>query len=273
VDFGERLGHSYSDYMKRWFFENPYSRIVELRHPSCEQEIYGALGDVSMALRAEDWFDIKQPVVFRREVELPPEARRIYDIMERDFYIALGDREINAVNAAVLSSKLLQMASGAVYGEGKSVNHIHDAKIEELRSIHNELGEPLLVAYWFKFEIPMLKMAFPEFRVFAGREEEELWNKGKISMMGVHPASAGHGTNLQFGGRAIAHFTHTWDLEKKMQVNERNGATRQAQAGLNRAVLQYEICAKNTIDEVVLERQAKKMSIQDALMRARATRG
>ncbi len=270
VDFGSRLGNSYGDYMKRWFFENPYSKVVELRHPSCEQEIYDKLADISLALRAEDWFDVTQPIPFRREVELPPEARKMYDTMERDFFLQIGDREINAVNAAVLSSKLLQIASGAVYGAEKQITQIHDAKIEELRSIVNELGEPLLVAYWFKFEIPMLKKAFPELRVFQGAAEEDAWNKGKIQLMAVHPASAGHGTNLQFGGRAIAHFTHTWDLEAKLQVNERLGVVRQRQAGYDRAVLQYEICAKDTIDEVVLLRQQKKMSILDALMAARA---
>ncbi len=272
VDFGERLGDSYGDYMKRWFFENPYSRVVEIRHPACEQEIYAKLADVSLALRTEDWFDVKEPLLFRREVELPPEARKLYDIMERDFFIQIGEKEINAVNAAVLSSKLLQIASGAVYGSEKSVSHIHDANIEALRSIVAELGEPLLVAYWFKFEIPMLKKAFPEFRVFTGKAEEDLWNRGKISMMGVHPASAGHGTNLQVGGRAIAHFTHTWDLELKLQVNERIGPTRQIQAGFDRNVLQFEICARDTMDDVVLERQQKKLSILDALMQARAHR-
>lgn len=272
VDFGERLGNCYGDYIKRWFHENPYSKVVEIRHPTCEQEIYSAIADVSMALRAEDWFDIKEPLLFRREVELPPHARMLYDTMERDFFIQLGDREINAVNAAVLSSKLLQIASGAVYGSEKSVNHIHDAKIEELRSIINELDEPLLVAYWFKFEIPMLKKAFPEFRLFQGKADEDAWNKGKIQLMGVHPQSAGHGTNLQYGGRAIVHFTHTWDLELKLQVNERIGPTRQIQAGFDRNVLQYEICARDTMDDVVLQRQETKMGILDALMAARAQR-
>lgn len=276
VDFGERLGRTYGEFMKKWFFQNPYSRVVELRHPSCEAEIYLALADCSLALRAEDWFDIKEPLVFRREVELPPEARKLYDQMERDFFIELGERQVTAVNAAVLSSKLLQIASGAVYsgqGPAKVTNWLHDAKIEELRSIINELGEPLLVAYWFKFEEAMLKKAFPEFRVFRGQEEEDLWNKGKISIMGVHPASAGHGTNLQLGGRAIAHVTHTWDLELKLQVNERIGPVRQRQAGLERNVLQYEICARNTMDEEVLARQQTKWSILEALMNARAVRG
>lgn len=276
VDFGVRLGRTYGDYMKQWFFLNPYTRVTELRHPSCEAEIYLALADVSLALRAEDWFDIEQPQVFRREVELPPAARKVYDAMERDFFIELGEKTVVAANAAVLSSKLLQIAAGAVYsgtGPTKTATWLHDAKIEELRSIMNELGEPLLVAYWFKFEEQLLKKAFPEFRVFRGQEEEDLWNKGKIQLMGVHPASAGHGTNLQHGGRAIAHMTHCWDLEMKLQVNERNGVVRQMQAGYDRTVLQYEIVARNTMDEEVLLRQERKLSVLEALMAARAHRG
>lgn len=276
VDFGQRLERTYGDYMKRWFTQNPYTRVVELRHPSCEPEIYLALADVSLALRAEDWFDIKEPLVMRREVELPDDARKVYDTMERDFFIELGEREVTAVNAAVLSSKLLQIASGAVYsgaGPTRVTNWLHDAKIEEMRSIIEELGEPLLVAYWFKFEEQMLRKAFPDMKIFRGIEEEEAWNKGKIRLMAVHPQSGGHGTNLQFGGRAMVHFSHTWDLELKLQICERIGPTRQLQAGFDRNVLQYEIVALNTMDEEVLQRQQKKWSILEALMNARAVRG
>jgi SNF2 family DNA or RNA helicase len=110
-------------------------------------------------------------------------------------------------------------------------------------------------------------------RVFTGQADEDAWNKGKIPLMAIHPASGGHGVNLADGGRAIAHYSHGWDLELKIQVNGRNGVVRQMQGGYDRAVLQYEICAKDTIDEVVLARQTTKASIQDALMEARAHRG
>lgn len=273
VDHGERLGWSYGDYMRRWFYENPYSKIVEIRHPDCEKEIHARIADVTMALRPEDWFDIKEPIVTRRPVHLPPEARKAYSIMERDFFAEIAGKEISAANAAVLSSKLLQMASGAVYGENQSVAYVHDAKIEDLRSLVEELNEPLLVAYWFKFEVGMLKKAFPEMRFYSGPKDEDLWNQGKIPMMGIHPASAGHGISLHHGGRAMAHFSHAWDLELKLQVSERIGPTRQAQAGYNRNVLHYEICATETMDEVVLERQLKKQTIQQALLDARAVRG
>jgi SNF2 family DNA or RNA helicase len=107
--------------------------------------------------------------------------------------------------------------------------------------------------------------------VFQGESEEKAWNKGEIPLMAVHPASAGHGTNLQFGGRAMAHFTHTWDLELRLQVSERIGPTRQVQAGFSRNTIHYNIVAKDTLDDVVLARLDSKKSIQDALMEARAT--
>lgn len=270
VDFGARLGTSYTAFARRWLETCPYTRRVKAR-PGAAEEIYALIADCTMSLRAEDWFDVKEPVRFQKEVELPPAARRLYDEMERTYFMELGERGVFAPNAAVLSSKLLQIASGAVYDAAKAAHHIHDAKIEGLRSIVNELGgEPLLVAYWFQFEVPMLKAAFPEMRFLTTAKDQDDWNKGKIDLMGIHPASSGHGIDLQHGGRAMAHFTHTWDLEKRIQVEERIGPVRQMQAGLDRNVLQYDLVARNTIDLEVLARQAGKMSVQDALMAARA---
>jgi hypothetical protein len=270
VDFGARLGTSYTAFANRWLQVCQYSGRVTTK-PGAFEEIMALVADCSMSLRSEDWFDVKKPIYMPREVELPPDARRMYDEMERTYFMELGERGIMAPNAAVLSSKLLQIASGAVYDSAKQVHHIHDAKIEGLRSIINELGgEPLLVAYWFKFEVPMLKRAFPEMRFFNDADDEKDWNDGKIELMGIHPASAAHGTNLQYGGRAMAHFTHTWDLELRIQVEERIGPTRQMQSGFDRNVLHYNLIANDTMDVEVLARQAGKLSVQDALMAARA---
>jgi hypothetical protein len=272
VDFGERLGLTYGAFERRWFYVNPYDRTVEPRL-GAETAIHAELADVTLALRAEDWLDIHEPQECAREVELPPEARRLYNEMEKRFFTQLANGEIEASTSAVRSMKLLQMSSGAVYDAEHQVHHLHDAKIEGLRSLVNELaGEPLLLAYWFKFEIPMLQKAFPEFRVFSGAKDEADWNKGKIPLLGVHPVSAGHGVNLQHGGRAIAHFTHTWDLELRQQINERIGPVRQLQSGYNRTVLIYNLIAKSTLDEEVLERTRTKRSVQDALMLARSHR-
>lgn len=274
VDFGQRLGKSYTDFMNRWFRVCPYTRDVTPL-PHAEAEIHAAVADVMLAMRAEDWMDVRQPNEITREVELPPAARKLYNEMERTFFAELASgKEVSAVNSAVKSSKLLQIASGAVYDADRVSHHLHDAKVEGLKSIVNELGgEPLLLAYWFKFELPMLKKAFPEMRIFEGAEDEADWNAGRIPLMAVHPASAGHGVNLQHGGRAICHFTHTWDLEMRMQVNERLGPVRQAQAGYDRAVLHYNLIARDTLDVEVLGRLTSKRSVQEALMLARAARG
>lgn len=276
VDFGQRLGTSYSAFEKRWFFKNEYTKQVELRHPSCKEEIDKLLSDCTLALRAEDWMDVHQPNFIPRYVILPPEARKVYAEMERAFFTELETLShtvpITAVNAAALSTKLLQMASGAVYDDGKVARQVHDAKIEILRDVIEELQEPLLVAYWYRFEISMLQKAFPKFRVFSGHADEKDWNSGKIDLMGVHPQSAGHGVNLQYGGRAMAHFTHTWNLELRQQVCERIGPVRQKQAGFDRAVLHYDLISKDTIEEEVLQRTDGKMSVQEALMLAQARR-
>ncbi len=276
VDFGERLGTSYTDYMRRWFVENPYTKQVELRHPDCKAEIDKLMADCTLSIRAEDWMDVDAPNYIEREVRLPPAAAALYRQMERDFWIEIQQlearHEVTAVNAAALSQKLLQLASGAVYNDGKTPTFVHEAKIDALRSIIDELQEPLLVAYWYKFEIPMLQKAFPDFRVFRGTQDEADWNAGKIKLMGVHPQSAGHGVNLQYGGRAMAHFTHTWNAELREQVEARIGPLRQKQAGLDRAVVHYDILSYGTLDRDVRERVGKKLDVQSALLAAHARR-
>lgn len=272
VDFGQRLGHTYTDYMRRWFTINAYTREVEPR-PTAKEEIYAAIADVTLALRAEDWMSIQEPNEIPREVELPPHARTLYDEMEKELFIEMESGEVNAINRAALSNKLLQMTAGFVYGENKHVHMLHDAKVEGLRSIMNEMGgEPLLLAYWYKPEVEMIKKEFPNFRIYKTQKDEDDWNNGKIELMGVHPASAGHGVNLQHGGRAMAFFTQTWDWELRSQVIERIGPVRQKQAGLERAVLIYNLVARNTLDEQVIERNESKESVNSALMRARAYR-
>lgn len=274
IDFGERLGRTYSAFMERWFRIDPYTREVKPL-PHAEAEIHAAVADVMLAMRAEDWMDVRAPNEITREVELPLAARKLYNEMERTFFAELASgKEVSAVNSAVKSSKLLQIASGAVYDADRVSHHLHDAKVEGLKSIVNELGgEPLLLAYWFKFELPMLKKAFPEMRIFEGAKDEADWNAGRIPLMAVHPASAGHGVNLQHGGRAMCHFTLNWDLELRQQISERIGPVRQKQAGFDRAVLHYNLIAKDTLDQEVYDRLTSKASVQESLMKARAARG
>jgi hypothetical protein len=173
--------------------------------------------------------------------------------------------------------KLLQMAAGSVYPskafDSKHVAlHIHDEKIEGLKSIVNELDEPLLVAYYFEFTPPRILKAFPNARIMRTQKDIDDWNTGKVDMMLVNYKSAGHGLNLQDGGRALAYFDQIWDAELREQVLERLGPVRQAQSGYKRVVLVYDIITRATMDEEALERQDSKMTVQDALMLARARR-
>jgi len=272
VDFGERLGHSYTDFMKRWFRTDPYTKAIEPL-PFAEAEIHAILADCTLALRAEDWLNIHELVITDVPVRLPPGAQYLYDEMEKQFFIEIGAIGIEAVNAMAKSQKLLQMCNGSIY-DAQSVPHqIHDAKIEGLKSVVEDMGgEPIIVTYFYRFDIPMIQKAFPKARVFKDKRDEEDWNAGRIQMLLLHPQSAAHGVNLQDGGRCMVFFAHMWDLELRLQAIERIGPTRQAQSGHNRAVLIYNLVAQNTMDEVVLERLGSKKSVQDALMAARARR-
>jgi len=274
IDFGQRLGDSYSKYMRRWFVENPYTRQVELRHPSCKDEIDKLLADCTLSIRAEEWMKVAEPNYIEREVKLPPEAMALYKQMERDFWIRIEQlearHEVTAVNAAALSTKLLQLASGTVIHDDKTAVMVHEAKVDAVESIMDELQEPLLVAYWYKAEVELLKKRFPKMVVFSGKADETAWNEGKIPLMALHPQSAGHGVNLQYGGRAMAHFAHTWNSEYRLQVEGRINPLRQQAAGFDRAVIHYDILAVGTLDRVLRDRVKSKISVQEALLLAHA---
>lgn len=270
IDFGHRLGTSYSSFMKRWFIVEQYTQQVIPRE-NARQEIYALLADCAIALRAEDWLDVKEPYFSEKRVNLPPEAMKLYKQMERKFFADMPGGQIVAFNAMTKSGKLIQMASGSVYDtETGTAHHLHDAKIEALRSLYDELGESLLVVYHYKFEIEAISKEFPEAVLYKGKKDEDLWNAGKIPMMLIHPKSAGHGLSLQHGGRAIAFFTNTWDLELRLQVLERIGPARQLLSGYDRVVLVYDILANNTMDDNVIARLNGHATEQEALMAARA---
>lgn len=272
LDRGQRLGSTYTKFMERWFRANQYTGEIEPL-PNAEKEIYAAIADITMALRAEDWMDVTKPQFNKLEIELPVDARKAYDRMEDEFFAEIGDREIEAVNAMVKSMKLVQMASGAVYDSAKAAVSVHELKLDALENLMEDMaGENVMVVYHFKFDIARVKSRFPGARLMETEQDADDWNAGKIRMLLVHAKSAGHGLNLQHGGRTVAFLTNTWDLELRQQVIERLGPTRQAQAGYNRVVLVYDIIARDTIDEIVLTRLSGKASVQDALMAARAKR-
>lgn len=273
LDKGKRLGATYGAFMDRWFTKNEYSGEI-VPKPNADADIHAAIADITLALRPEDWFNIDEPLFMEKRVELPPEAMKLYEKMETEFFLELGDEcEIDALNAMALSTKLLQIASGTVYDNEGATVPIHDAKIEALRSIMEESGgEPVLTVYQYRSQITALQAAFPGTRVFKTKKDQDDWNAGRIQHMLIHPDSAGHGVDLQDGGRTMVFFTGTWNLEHRLQVIERIGPVRQLQSGHPRAVMIYDLIANDTIDSEVLARMQGKLTVQEALMAARAVR-
>lgn len=271
LDFGSALGRTYTQFVDSHFKVDRYTQAETLL-PGADERIHAKIAPLTLALRPEDWFDLELPRYTVVEVELPSAAKPIYKRMERDYFTTVGDIGIEAVNGGVKSMKLLQLASGSIFDADRTVHAVHDAKLEGLESIVSELGEPLLVAYYFTFTPERIQRTFPKARVLKSAQDVADWNAGKIDMMLVHYQSAGHGLNLQDGGRALAYFDEIWDAELREQVLERLGPMRQKQSGHARTVLVYDIITKDTMDVEARERIDSKLSIQDALMLARARR-
>lgn len=281
IDRGKRLGKSFGAFASRWFRKvrcgaSPFAVRLEALDWA-EEEIRKALSDISVCVMPEEWFPTDEPVRTRVPVRLPPEAMRIYRQLEGQFFADLGDDgEVDVANAAVRSAKCLQVASGAIYlDEGeKEWKELHDAKLDALGSIVEESsGESLLVSYHWRADAERIRRAFPE-AVTLDRKPETIrrWNEGRIPMLLVHPASAGHGLNLQDGGRRLVNFSPWWNLEEAQQVIERIGPTRQAQSGHPRTVFIHDIVAEDTLDEAVMERLEGKASVQDAILGLRIFR-
>lgn len=272
IDAGNRLGRTFTAFSQRWFQTARDGFGLEpMRH--AQKEIQDKLRDVCLTIEAKDWFDLKEPIINDIMVTLPPKARKHYKDMEKEMFTSLDSgHEVEAFNAAAKTQKCLQIANGAMYvGEGAvEWRELHKAKIEALESIVEEAaGMPVLVAYNFKSDLARLLKAFPQGRHLDKNPQTiRDWNEGKIPLLFAHPASAGHGLNLQDGGNILVFFAVNWNLEEHLQIIERIGPTRQMQAGHDRPVFIHRILAKGTVDELVLERLETKREVQDILMDA-----
>lgn len=282
LDRGKRLGASFSRFTSRFFRQvRCGSSAFAVRyepHDGAADEIQRALSDLALSIRAEDYFPTDAPIVQDIRVDLPPAARKLYAQLESAFFadldaLGIGEGEIDVANAAARSGKCLQVAAGAVYRDDGSWQDVHDAKIDALRScVEEAAGEPVLVAYHWKADAARLKKAFPE-AVELDRNPATIrrWNAGEIPVLLAHPAAAGHGLNLQDGGRRMVLFSPWWDLEQHQQILERIGPTRQMQSGHPRAVFVHRLVAADTLDSAVLDRLDGKASVQDALLQAVST--
>lgn len=274
LDAGARLGRTMEAFKSRWFRPTYDGYDIEPL-PFAQEQIQDKLRDLCLSLRAEDYFDVSKPIPIPVYVELPAKARRLYRDMEKEMFARIEGHDVEAFNAAALTMKCLQLANGAAYVDDKGTfKEVHDAKLEALDSIIEEAnGAPVLVAYHFKSDLARIQRAFPYGRALDSDPSTiRDWNEGRIRILFAHPASAGHGLNLQDGGNIIAFFGHWWNLEEYQQIIERIGPVRQAQAGHPRPVYVYHIVARDTVDEMVMARRESKREVQDILMEAMRVR-
>ena len=251
LDMGQRLGRFIGGFRDRFFVPDKRNReIIYSYKPreGAEEAIYNQISDICISMKAVDYLDMPERIDNRIEVEMSPREQKLYDAFQRDMVLSIGSEELDAVNAAALSNKLLQMANGAVYGEGKKVFPIHDRKLDALEDLVEAAnGKPLLVAYWYKHDLQRIQARFKNARCIDTSKDIDDWNAGNIPLALIHPASAGHGLNLQEGGCTIVWFGLTWSLELYQQLNAR--LWRQGQ---KHTVVIHHIVTKGTHDEDVM---------------------
>lgn len=267
MDMGQRLGRFIGGFRDRFFLPDKRNReIIYSYKPreGAEDAIYALISDICISMKAADYLDMPERIDNRIEVVMSPKERKLYDDFQKDMVLSIGDEELDAANAAALSNKLLQMANGAVYGEDKKVIPIHDRKLDALEDLVEAAnGKPLLVAYWYKHDLQRIKARFKNARCIDTAKDIDDWNAGKIPLALIHPASAGHGLNLQDGGCTIVWFGLTWSLELYQQLNAR--LWRQGQ---KHTVVIHHIVTKGTHDEDVMRALENKDTRQSALIEA-----
>ncbi|SCK04336.1 SNF2 family N-terminal domain [uncultured Clostridium sp.] len=271
LDGGQRLGKTITGFKDRYF--NPGRRngyVVynwELKE-GAEEAIQNKISDICISMKADDYLDLPERIDNKVEIALSKKSIGIYKKLEKDLIIELDEEDITAANAAVLTNKLLQMANGAIYSEDKEVINIHDEKLEKLEEIiDTSNGKSVLVFYNFKHDYnrisEMLNKKKINYQTLNTSEDIKSWNEGKIQVALLHPASAGHGLNLQYGGNIIVWFGLTWSLELYQQAN-----ARLHRQGQKETVVIHHLIAKETVDEDVMSALANKEINQNMLLEA-----
>ena len=272
LDLGERLGRFIGRYREAYFTPDRWGNgqvfSWKLR-PGAEEAIFGKIKDITVSMKSVDHLKMPGCVMNNVQVHMDEQEANLYETLKDDLFLRVlnrdGVKEIDAKNASVLCNKLSQMANGAVYTDDKRVAHIHDRKLDALEDlIEAANGNPLLVAYWYQHDIDRIRQRFPEIRVLKSSEDIRDWNVGKIPVGAIHPASAGHGLNLQAGGNTLVWFGLTWSLELYQQTNAR--LWRQGQQA-ETVVIRHLVTA-GTIDERILQALKGKDQSQERLIEA-----
>ena len=272
LDMGQRLGRFIGQYRSTYFTPDKRNGQVIFSYkplPFAEKEIYAKIADITISMKSTDHLIMPELVTAQYPIKLSDKERERYDELRQDLVLKLAGGDVTAANAAALSGKLCQMANGAVYGDDGAVHYIHDRKLDALEDlIEAANGKTVLVAYWFKHDLERISARLKDrhipFTKLDTSDSIASWNEGKWPVALIHPASAGHGLNLQSGGSTIIWFGLTWSLELYQQANAR--LWRQGQKA--ETVVLHHIIAKDTIDERVMKALSTKDKTQTALIDA-----
>lgn len=260
LDMGARLGRFIGQYRNAYFSPDKRNGQIVFSYkplPGAEDAIYNKISDISISMKSTDYLKMPELISSECKVQLSPKEQKAYDNLKSELVLNLSNSEITAANAAVLSGKLPQMANGAIYSDNEDIVEIHNRKLDALEDlIEGANGKPVLVAYWYKHDLERIKDRFPVRQIQSSKDIED-WNNGKIPIAVIHPASAGHGLNLQSGGSTLIWFGLTWSLELYQQTNAR--LYRQGQTD---TVIVHHIIIKNTIDEDVLLASQKRRKLK-----------
>lgn len=266
LDLGERLGYFIGQYRNTYFKPDKTNGAIVYSYkplPNAEDSIYERISDITVSMKASEYLKMPELVISNYQVEMSDNEKRQYDEMKKNLICEIKDGEITVSNAGSLSNKLSQFANGAVYDDEQNIVEIHSRKLDALEDIIESMnGKPLLVAYWYKHDLQRIKKRFDVREIKTGKDIAD-WNKGKIPIALIHPASAGHGLNLQQGGSTLVWFGLTWSLELYQQTNGR--LYRQGQK--NTVVIQH-IVTKGSIDEQILKALERKNKTQEDLIEA-----
>lgn len=266
LDLGERLGYFIGQYRNTYFKPDKTNGAIVYSYkplPNAEESIYEKISDITVSMKASEYLKMPELVISNYQVEMSEDEKKQYDEMKKNLICEIKDGEITVSNAGSLSNKLSQFANGAVYDDEQNIVEIHSRKLDALEDIIESMnGKPLLVAYWYKHDLQRIKKRFDVREIKTSKDIAD-WNKGKIPVALIHPASAGHGLNLQQGGSTLVWFGLTWSLELYQQTNGR--LYRQGQK--NTVVIQH-IVTKGSIDEQILKALERKNKTQEDLIEA-----
>ena len=266
LDLGERLGRYITHYRNEYFLPDKRNGAVIFSYkpqPNAEERIYRRLADMTISMKSTEYLKMPELILNELEINLDEEDQIKYKKFKKEMVMTIQEKEIDAINAASLSNKLIQLANGSIYDDDKKFYVVHNKKLDKLEEIiESANGKPVLVAYWFKADKERIEKRF-KVREIKTADDIKQWNMGMINLALIHPASAGHGLNLQSGGSTLVWFSLTWSLELYQQTNAR--LYRQGQKD---TVVIHHLITKNTIDEDIMKSLKRKDKTQEALMKA-----